>query len=116
MGMYARLMAGWMGTFSSRFWMMNFKKALLITANLLRILSFSKIITLNIPAKRPMNGSKIMDLLFYNGLHGLQTFNPIEHLWEHIKRRLREYETLLSRMLELRERVEAEWDKIPAEV
>src|SRR3979490_70815 len=42
--------------------------------------------------------------------------NPIEHLWEHIKRRLGEYETPPGRMLELWERVEAEWDNLPAEV
>src|SRR6266481_926630 len=42
--------------------------------------------------------------------------NPIEHLWEHIKRRLGGYETPPGGMLELWERVEAEWDKIPAEV
>ena len=42
--------------------------------------------------------------------------NPIEHLWEHIKRRLGEYETPPGGMLELWERVEAEWDNIPAEV
>ena len=95
--------------------MMNFKKALLITANLFRISSFSKIITLNIPAKRPMNGSKIMDSLFYNGLRS-PDLNPIEHLWEHIKRRLGEYEMSPGGMLELWERVEAEWDNIPAEV
>src|SRR3979490_3208747 len=73
LGMHARLMVGWMGTFSSRFWMMNFKKLLLIMAKLLRTSSFSKIMTLNTPAKRPMNGSKIMDSLFYNALHSLQT-------------------------------------------
>ena len=28
--------------------------------------------TLNIPAKRPRNGSKIMDSFFYHGLHSLQ--------------------------------------------
>jgi len=42
--------------------------------------------------------------------------NPIENLWEHIKRRLGEYKTPPSGMLELWERVEAEWDKIPPEV
>src|SRR6266481_381827 len=34
---------------------------------------YSKSMTLNIPAKRPRNGSKTMDSLFYNGLHSLQT-------------------------------------------
>ena len=42
--------------------------------------------------------------------------NPIEHLWEHVKRRLGGYELPPGGMLELWERVEAEWDKIPAEV
>ena len=62
-----------------------------------------------------MNGSKIMDSLFYNGLQSPE-LNPIEHLWEHIKRRLGEYETPPSGMLELWERVEAKWNKIPAKV
>ena len=43
---------GWMGTFSFRFWMMNFKKALLIIANLLRTSYMSKTITPNTPAKK----------------------------------------------------------------
>jgi len=34
-------------------WMMNFKKAWPITANLLRTSSFSRTMTLNIPAKGP---------------------------------------------------------------
>ena len=42
--------------------------------------------------------------------------NPIDYFWEDIKRRLGEYEMPPSGMLELWERVESEWDKIPAEV
>jgi transposase len=42
--------------------------------------------------------------------------NPIEHLWVHLKRRLAGYETEPRGMIELWERVEAEWDKIPQEV
>jgi hypothetical protein len=40
----------------------------------------------------------------------------IEHLWEHIKRRLGEYKTPPSGILVLWKRVEAEWDTISAEV
>jgi hypothetical protein len=42
--------------------------------------------------------------------------NPIEHLWDHIKRRLGEYEVEPKGILELWERVEEEWNKIDAEV
>jgi len=42
--------------------------------------------------------------------------NPIEHLWNHLKRRLAEYEVVPNGMLELWERVEKEWNRIDAEV
>ena len=42
--------------------------------------------------------------------------NPIEHLWEYLKRRLAEYETPPKGILELWERVQAEWEKIEASV
>jgi hypothetical protein len=42
--------------------------------------------------------------------------NPIEHLWHHLKARLGEYETPSSSIAELWERVQIEWDKIPASV
>ena len=42
--------------------------------------------------------------------------NPIEHLWSHLKRRLGEYERAPGGVLELWERVEEEWNKIPASV
>ena len=60
-----KMSVGWMGTFSSRIWMMNFENPLLITANLHRTSSFSWIMTLNIPAKRPRNGLKTLDSFFY---------------------------------------------------
>ena len=41
--------------------------------------------------------------------------NPIEHLWDHLKRRLGEYENAPGGMQELWERVEVEWDKIGAD-
>jgi DDE superfamily endonuclease len=42
--------------------------------------------------------------------------NPIEHLWNHLKRRLAEYEVVPNGILELWERVEKEWNNIGAEV
>lgn len=41
--------------------------------------------------------------------------NPIEHLWSHLKRRLATYPTEPKGMLELWERIEVEWEKIPKE-
>ena len=42
--------------------------------------------------------------------------NPIEHLWWHLKRRLAAYDAEPTSIDELWERVEAEWEKIPAQV
>jgi len=42
--------------------------------------------------------------------------NPIEHLWDHLKRELGEYERPPNGMIELWERVEKEWNKIEAVV
>ena len=42
--------------------------------------------------------------------------NPIEHLWDHLKRKLGGYERPPSGILELWERVEEEWNKIEPEV
>lgn len=42
--------------------------------------------------------------------------NPIEHLWDYLKNRLQEYEEPPKGVLELWERVQVEWEKIPAEV
>jgi hypothetical protein len=42
--------------------------------------------------------------------------NPIEHLWDYLKRKLGEYENPPKGILELWERVEEEWEKIPESV
>jgi len=42
--------------------------------------------------------------------------NPIEHLWDHLKKRLGGYERQPNGMIELWERVEEEWEKIDKEV
>ena len=42
--------------------------------------------------------------------------NPIEHLWDHLKRKLEEYERPPVGILELWERIQVEWDKIEPEV
>ena len=41
--------------------------------------------------------------------------NPIEHSWGYLKRRLAEYEHPPNGILELWERIQVEWDKIPVE-
>jgi transposase len=41
--------------------------------------------------------------------------NPIEHLWNHLKRKLAAYETEPAGMLELWDRVEKEWEAIEPE-
>jgi transposase len=42
--------------------------------------------------------------------------NPIEHLWWRLKQQLAAYETEPTSIDELWERVETEWEKIPAQV
>jgi hypothetical protein len=42
--------------------------------------------------------------------------NPIEHLWEHLKRQLLKYDTPPKGVHELWDRLEEEWDKISPEV
>jgi hypothetical protein len=42
--------------------------------------------------------------------------NPIEHLWEHLKRKLKEYPNPPGGIWELWERAEKEWEKIEPEV
>jgi transposase len=41
--------------------------------------------------------------------------NPIEHLWEHLKRKLNAYEAIPTSIHELMKRIEVEWKKIPVE-
>ena len=48
--------------------------------------------------------------MFLHGQHSLLTL--IQHLWDHLKRKLGEYERAPGGMLELWERVEEEWNKI----
>ena len=57
--------------------------------------------------------------------HGIQVLswpaqspdlNPIEHLWNHPKRKLGDYPTPTTGILELWERVQEEWEKIPDSV
>ena len=42
--------------------------------------------------------------------------NPIDHLWDYVKKRLNEYPEASKGILELWERIEVEWEKIPVEV
>ena len=42
--------------------------------------------------------------------------NTIEHLWDYLKRKLAEYNEPPQGMIELWERVEVEWEKIPQDI
>jgi hypothetical protein len=42
--------------------------------------------------------------------------NPIEHLWDHLKRQLNGYERVPTSIHELKGRIEVEWNKIPRDV
>ena len=42
--------------------------------------------------------------------------NQIEYLWDYLKRKLAEYNEPPQGMIELWERVEAEWEKIPQDI
>lgn len=42
--------------------------------------------------------------------------NPIENLWDHLKRRLANYETPADSIYQLWQRTEAEWEKIPSSI
>jgi hypothetical protein len=42
--------------------------------------------------------------------------NPMEHLWNYLKPRLEEYPDPPKEVLELWQRVEIEWEKIPMEM
>ena len=54
-----------------------------------------------------------MDSMSCHGQLSPQT--SIQYLWDHLKRRLGEYENVPGGMQELWERVEVEWDKIGAD-
>ena len=45
-----------------------------------------------------------------------EDLNPIEHLWHHLKTRLGDYERPTSRIGELWERAQKEWEAIPPSV
>lgn len=65
-------------------------------------------------AAREWFGSKKIDVLEWPPQS--PDLNPIEHLWQHLKKRLAEYKTEPCGILELWERVELEWSKIPVDV
>ncbi len=104
-----------MGTFMSRFWRKTFKPASTILANL-QVMSYSSwIMTLN-------TCKKAKDWFQDNGFNVLPwpaqspDLNPIEHLWDHLKKKLGGYDKAPSGMIELWERVEEVWEKIDTEV
>src|SRR5882762_4268018 len=83
-----------------------------IWAKLLKILSFSKTMTLSTPARRLKHGSKTMIFEVMAWPAQSPDLKPIEHLWHHLKRRLGGYEVPPSGITELCEQVEKEWEGI----
>ena len=79
-------------------------------------LSSSRTVTPSIPAKRPRTGSKTTIFKSYHGQHSLQTSNPIEHIFQHLKRKLGGHPIPPGGIPELWERVEKEWEAIPQSV
>ena len=55
-----------------------------------------------------------MEVLQWSAQH--PDLNLIEQLWNHLKRKLNAYPTYPSGILELVERIQAEWKEIPASV
>ena len=114
--MHASVMVRWMLTFMFRFYKMNFKLALNITTNLQGTLSFNKIMTLSILAKRHRSGSQDNGIKLLPWPAQSADVAPIVHLWNHLRRKLKEYKHSPSEVLELWERVKKEWNKIESEV
>jgi hypothetical protein len=73
---------------------------------------FSKIMTQSTHAKKPKDSN--LEVMEWPAQH--TDLNPIEHLWFHLKKKLGEYENPPKGITELRERVEMEWNNIPASV
>jgi len=63
-------------------------------------------------AKKTMSWIKENDLVVLEWPAQSPDLNPIEHLWDHLKRRLANYERMPSGINELWERVQVEWGKI----
>src|SRR6266581_2528230 len=112
LGWHAKLIGGWMGNCTAKFWMMNSSKPSHITTK-----------TLFQQDNDPKHTSKRAQNWFNN--HCIEVMqwpsqspdlNPIEHLWNHVKRKLGEYEEPASSVQELWDRFQEEWDRIEPSV
>ena len=114
--MHARLMGRWMLTFIVRLWRMNSKAPLIITTNP-PVTSFSnRTMTPSNTSKKAQTWLKDHGFTVMKWPAQSPDLNPIEHLWHHIKMKLRGYEEPPKGIHELWECVEAEWEKIDAKV
>src|SRR5258705_13327380 len=73
LGWHARLMGGWMGSFTAKSWMMNSKEPCPITTKPQPMSSSNRTMTQSTPAKRPKLGSMTMGSQSWNGLLNPQT-------------------------------------------
>ena len=108
-GFAARIDGRWMLTSTLKFWRITFSQACSFTTKTPRILFSSRTMIQSKKAKEwfQTNGFNVMSWPAQ-----CPDLNPIEHLWDHLKRRLGEYENAPGGMQELWKRVKVEWDKI----
>src|SRR3979490_2242067 len=76
---------------------------------------FNRTMTQSTSQRRPRTGWKTTISLSLTGLQS-PDLNPIEHLWDHAKNRLKEYPTPPKGVWQIWERVEEVWNNIPPEL
>src|SRR5258708_24800798 len=108
-------MGSWILISTATSWGMNFKGLWIIMANPPVMSSSSKMVTQN-TSKKTKKWLEDHEFEVMRWPAQSPDLNPIEHLWHYIKSRLWEYEEPPNSIQTLWERVQVEWDKIPAKV